>query len=165
MNTGILYISCGVPGSGKSTFLKEMVAPDEIVISRDEIRFSLLRPGEEYFAREKETYERFTTLIRDYINNGISVYADATHLNEKSRYSLLHKLKNKGCKPREVNAIYFNTPLTVCLERNELRKGTKTYVPEEQIEKMFAAYIFPEKYEGFSNIWEVSEDGNVTIIK
>lgn len=161
MPNGILYISCGVPGSGKSTFLKEMKEKNEVIISRDDIRFSLLKEGEEYFAHEKEVYEKFTVLIRDYINKGINVYADATHLNEKSRYLLLKKLKNKGCKPSEINAIYFNVPIDICIERNNTRKGTKTYVPEDSLRNMYSTFTFPEFFEGFSNIWEVNEDGDV----
>ena len=95
------------------------------------------------------------------IRAGFNVYADATHLNEKSRYKLLHGLHNRGCNPSEIVAIYFDVPLEVCKERNNLRLGTKTYVPEEQILKMYSAYTHPHKYEGFSNIYRIDEDGYV----
>ena len=106
--TGILYVVCGTPGSGKSTFLKDIVNDNEKIVSRDEIRFSLLKPGEQYFSHEKEVYIKFLNAITLNIRNGINVYADATHLNEKSRYKLLHGLSNRGCFPFETNAIYFN---------------------------------------------------------
>ena len=163
-NNGILYISCGVPGSGKSTFLKEMKEKNEIIISRDEIRFALLKPGEDYFSHEKEVYARFLHAIAHNIKMGYNVYADATHLNEKSRYSLLHQLYNKGCRPSETNAIYFDVPLSVCLERNECRLGTAAYVPPEQVERMFTQFVPPQKYEGFKNIWSVNLDGDVELI-
>lgn len=163
-SNGILYVSCGVPGSGKSTFLKEMKNKDEIIISRDEIRFALLKPGEEYFSHEREVYAKFLNEITKNIKEGYNVYADATHLNEKSRYSLLHQLCNKGCRPYEIDAIYFDIPLKVCLERNEYRLGTPAYVPKEQIEKMFSQFTPPQRYEGFKNIWSVNSDGDVELI-
>lgn len=161
---GILYISCGPPGSGKSTFLNEMKEENEVVVSRDEIRFSFLKPGEEYFAHEKEAYNKYLQIIKYYINNGINVYADATHLTEKSRYTLIKALKNRGCNPREINAIYFVVPLDICKERNELRRGTRAYVPIYQVENMFCQYVPPNKTEGFSNIWKVDSEGDVEII-
>ena len=78
-NQGILYISCGVPGSGKSTFLNKIKGKDEVIVSRDEIRFSLLKPGENYFAHEEEVFRLFCNKIADYIKQGKDVYADATH--------------------------------------------------------------------------------------
>lgn len=161
MNKGILYICCGVPGSGKSTFLSEMVDSNEKVISRDEIRFSLLKPGEEYFSHEKEVYSTFVKLIAESINHGFNTYADATHLNEKSRYKLFHALKNRGCNPSKKIAIYFNVPLEECKNRNNNRLGTKTYVPENSLIQMYGAYSYPHKYEGFDEIYCVDEDGYV----
>lgn len=166
MNTkGILYICCGVPGSGKTTFLNEMAEENEKVVSRDNIRFALLNEGENYFKHENKVFNLFTETITKYINAGINVYADATHLTQQSRYKLTYKLKNKGCHPSEVNAIYFKVPLVTCLERNEKRRGTKAYVPVDRVEEMFCNYVPPLEFEGFANIWEVDEDGDVTIIK
>lgn len=163
-NNGILYISCGVPGSGKSTFLKEMKGENEVIISRDKIRFSLLKPGEDYFAHEHEVYQKFLQEITKNINKGYNVYADATHLNEKSRYSLLSQLYRRGCKPSETNAIYFDVPLMTCLERNENRLDTPAYVPRGQIRRMAQQFVPPRKHEGFNNIWSVNEDGDVELI-
>lgn len=162
---GILYISCGVPGSGKSTFLNEFKGAEEVIVSRDKIRFTLLKPGEDYFSHEKETYTIFMNDITKNIREGRNVYADATHLNEKSRYQLFHALHIRGCEPSEINAIYFNVPFEVCKERNETRKGTKTYVPESQLIQMYGAFVHPHKYEGFTNIWQVDEDGDVNEVE
>jgi len=164
-NKGILYLSCGVPGSGKSTFLKEMKSEDEIIVSRDEIRFSLLKPGEDYFSHEHEVYARFLRNITNNIRLGHNVYADATHLTEKSRYTLLKHLYNRGCNPSEIDAIYFNVPLETCLERNEARLGTAAYVPPHQVRQMYSSFSPPMYYEGFYNIWEVNSEGDVTLIE
>lgn len=163
--SGILYVCCGVPGSGKTTFLNDIVNEDERIVSRDAIRFSLLNKGEDYFKHEKKVFNLFIETITKYINNNINVYADATHLTQQSRYKLIYNLRNKGCHPAEINAIYFKVPLVTCLERNELRRGTKAYVPIDKIEKMICDYSPPLAFEGFTNIWEVDSEGDVTIIK
>ena len=162
---GILYISCGVPGSGKTTYLKSHIGNNEQLISRDDIRFSLLQEGEEYFKYEKKVFDIFCQTITNYINNGINVYADATHLNEASRNKLLYGLKSKGCKPRAVAAIVFDVPLNICLERNEMRKGTKAYVPPDKVMQMHRNFSIPYYHMPYQVIYKVDENGNVTKMK
>ena len=46
-----LFLMSGVPGAGKSTFLKNRIKKDtSVVISRDVIRFSIVKPEEDYFS-------------------------------------------------------------------------------------------------------------------
>ena len=159
---GILYISSGVPGSGKSTFLKANKSPVERIVSRDEIRFSLLKEGEEYFSHEDEVWDIFIHSIADSINNGINTYADATHLNYFSRMKLLIALEGL-CEPADVKGISFNVPLDVCIERNNKRKGTKAYVPEATLRKMARSFT-PIAPDEFSTSWEVNKDGIISKI-
>lgn len=159
MKKGTLYISCGIPGSGKTTFLNKIKKENEIIVSRDDIRFSLLKEGEEYFSHEKEVFNNFTTTITEYINSGYNVYADATHLNKISRDKLLNALTLKKCSPSSIEAIFFDIPLETCLERNEKRKGTKTYVPRGIIRRMFSSLEEPVE---FSTYWSIDENENIS---
>ena len=156
---GTLYISCGVPGSGKSTFLNRVKKEDEKVVSRDDVRFLFLKEGEEYFSHEKEVFQEFINIITFYVNSGVNVYADATHLNEASRAKLTDALLEAGCQPSAVEAIYFKVPIDICLERNENRKGTKTYVPQNVIRRMYNQMTYPKE---FSKTWIVDENGNIS---
>ena len=72
-----LYVMCGVPGSGKSTFIKnhlfDFVESEDyvVVVSRDDIRFSLLNTDEaisedKYFSKEDEVWEKY---IKDTYSN------------------------------------------------------------------------------------------------
>ena len=55
-----LYLMCGVPGAGKSTFIKKRTRLDHaVVVSRDAIRFSIVKPDEEYFSHEDEVVKIF----------------------------------------------------------------------------------------------------------
>lgn len=85
-----LYILCGIPGSGKSTWARKIVneyGNDKVAwVSRDKIRFDLVKPEEEYFSRETEVMDKFVAEIQNAIEDHIPfILADATHLTRKSR--------------------------------------------------------------------------------
>ena len=61
-----------------------------------------------------------------------------------------------------LEAIYFDVPVAICLNRNENRKGTKTYVPRGIIRRMAASYTFPEFNKPFQKVWKVNKDGEVS---
>ena len=91
-----LWLMCGAPGSGKSYFAKNILANDEhwFYISRDEIRFQILKNDEEYFSHETDVYDCFVKRIQSIIctiEQG-NIIADATHLNKASRMKLLNRL-------------------------------------------------------------------------
>ena len=57
-----LYVICGVPGTGKSTFCKNhltMFGDNVKYVSRDDIRFSIVKENEEYFSHETEVFNKF----------------------------------------------------------------------------------------------------------
>lgn len=148
-----LFVLIGAPGSGKSTYAKKyLLNENTIYVSRDEIRFSLINDEDEYFSREKEVYREFIWQIYDAIHNKHKdVIADATHLNDKSRAKLFSSLPLDFSKI-DVIGVFFNTPLDICIKHNNMRKGTKTYVPISQIRRMFFSIKKPN-YEEYNNIF------------
>ena len=125
-----LYLLMGAPGSGKSTYLKNRFSQlPTAVISRDAIRFSLVKEDEEYFSKEKEVYTEFINQIKEALNFNSEVFADATHLNEISRAKTLRSL-GESLKDVEVNVIWVRVPVQVAIKRNENRIGTRAYVPQ-----------------------------------
>ena len=157
---GILYISAGLPGAGKSTFLKTHKANNEVIVSRDEIRFSLLKEGEEYFKHEEKVFKIFIHQICENILAGKNVYADATHLTPMSQIKVLAPILLETAPP-QINYIYFDVPLDICLERNELRKGTKSFCPRGIIRRMKETADF-QPCSFIDNAWTVDKDGKVS---
>jgi dephospho-CoA kinase len=59
-----VFLICGIPGSGKSTWVKERIAKyGGHHISRDEIRFALLNDTDEYFKQEDKEYYKYLRYI------------------------------------------------------------------------------------------------------
>ena len=157
-----LFIMIGVSGSGKSTFIKNHLS-SAVHISRDEIRFSLLKEDDEYFAKEDKVFSLFAKEIYHNLTLGKDVVADATHINPKSRARLLNRLPDSLKNQVEIIAVYVNTSLETCIKQNENRKG-KAYVPVDVIEKMHKSLIppsFTENHKAFDSIITY-ENGKLT---
>ena len=70
MNQKKVWILSGVPGSGKSTWARKQVAEHGgVYCSRDEVRFSLLKEDEDYFAHEDEVIRLWTEKIHNAIKD------------------------------------------------------------------------------------------------
>lgn len=144
-----LLMMCGVPGSGKSTLAKEIHNKCEIAyVSRDEIRYMLLKSGQNYFDNEKKVRKIFIKMIKTLLENGVSVIADATHLTIKAREAFLWQVSVPNM---EKMVIVCNTPLRLALERNKQRTG-HARVPEQAILDMYERFEIPTILEGFDTV-------------
>ena len=156
-----LWIMSGIPGSGKSTWIRNKVADSNdtaVWVSRDLIRFNLLEENDDYFAKENLVYDCFIEDIKTWLKDDevIDVYADATHLSVKGRAELIKKIA--PFENLEINCVYFNVPLEIALERNEQREG-RAKVPRGVIRRMYYSQVAPTCEEGFEKIFYVNEYG------
>lgn len=150
-----LYLMMGVPGAGKSTFVANHIKKNQIWVSRDTIRFNLVAEEEEYFSRETEVFNCFIKSINSYLSQGVDVFADATHLSVASRRKVLSRITSK---PSSIEVIWIKTDLNAALAQNELRKGTRAYVPPSVIRRTHSQLEAPTFEEGFSTIYEVKKN-------
>lgn len=151
-----VWLLCGIPGSGKSTWVQNKILVDKgIWCSRDNVRLSFLKDGEDYFAHEDIVFENWLLDIQEAINNSNieNIYIDATHLNKKSRNKVLNRLPDTKF---ELIYVVFKTPLEICLERNELRSG-RAHVPKSVIRRMYETFEFPTE----GNIIYINEKGEI----
>ena len=146
-----IIMMIGIPGSGKSHYAKELVKkePDTILLSADEIRkelygdISVQGNGNKVFGI---LFDR----IQKAIDEGQNVILDCT--NTTKRHHTISALKNMGCG--EIMAIWLDTPIEVCIERNNARNDRKEPVPEDVIRKMHERLQMnpPTSGEGFNDI-------------
>ena len=148
-----LFLLCGPPGSGKSTWAKSQIEKSLdktkcVIISRDEIRFSLISDEDEYFSKEDLVFETFIKEINKALQEKDSVYVDATHLSSINRNKVLDRLELAGTNIIPVN---FETSLETCMAQNNLRTGREK-VPERVVKNMwyaFAPATYDEKHKYF----------------
>lgn len=155
-----LWLMSGIPGSGKSTWIQQKIKENGGVwISRDKIRFLLLKDGEDYFSHENEVFDIFVKEIQKSIEdiNVNDIYVDATHLNTNSRAMLLGKIKLH--EDINLNCIVFDVPLEIAIERNEKRTG-RAVVPQSVIRRMYFSKNAPTQEEGFVSVLSIDEHGN-----
>ena len=137
-----LYLMVGAQGSGKSTYAREFReehTPSPIIVSRDAIRFSMVKDGSPYFSKEKAVFKEFIREINEGLDKG-DVIADATHINEVSRMKLINKVDLSKCK---VSCIVVNTDETTAIKRNHLREG-RARVPDSVISENYARFTHPK---------------------
>src|SRR5271170_7459277 len=140
---GFVVLTIGLPGSGKTTWFKRRgVAP----LSSDMLRSILF---------DDITEQRYQGLVFSTLRSLLRArliakmpwnYVDATNLSAHERRQWIKMAKSFGY---EVQAVFFDVPFEVCMERNSRRERN---VNEESMRKMAERLRPPSFKEGFSKI-------------
>ncbi len=136
-------LAIGLPGSGKSAWFKRNnITP----LSTDMLRSLLF---------DDATEQRFQDLVFSNLRSMLKArliarrpmnYVDATNLTPHERQSWIKLAKDFGY---EVQAVYFDVPVEVCLERNQKRERK---VEEDVMRRMAEKLKAPTFDEGFTKI-------------
>ena len=95
-----LVILCGLPGTGKSHFARELVASAPLVWLNSDRTRKLLVARPSYSRREhRRVFSAMHVLTRGYLRDGRSVVFDATNLNEGVRAPLYASAESVGVDP------------------------------------------------------------------
>jgi len=146
----VVFVMCGLPGSGKSTWTKEKHS-DLPIVSRDLIRAKLgftkdadekavLTAGQEKQVTTEEYWQ-----IAKYAKKKQSFIIDDTNSIPKYRKDLIQTLRTYGAKIIGVNV---ETPVEICINR---RRGQ---IPEEAMRRI-AAKRLPLRKEDVDELIEV----------
>lgn len=140
---GIVVLAVGLPGSGKSSWFKRHnITP----LSSDVLRSMLFDdPAEQRF--QDLVFSNLRSMLKArLIARRPTNYVDATNLTPHERNNWVKLAKDFGY---EAQAVFFDVPLEVCIERHNRRDRT---VPEDVMRKMSAKLKAPTFDEGFAKI-------------
>ncbi len=147
---GYVVLAIGLPGSGKTTWYKRRgVTP----LSSDLLRTLLF---------DDITEQRYQGLVFSTLRSLLRArliakmpwnYVDATNLSPHERKQWIKMAKSFGY---EVQAVFFDVPLAVCMERNSKRERVVT---DEIMQKMAERLRPPTFKEGFEKITVVRVKG------
>lgn len=144
MNT--LYLMVGLSASGKSTLAKALAKfHNADLVSSDAIRGELSFVEDQ--SRNEEVFNIFHKRIRDGLNAGHSVIADATNITIKSRKQIIDIAKR--IPNVEIIGVLMATPWEACIARD---CGREHEVGEDVIVKQLKKFQIPFYEEGFDDI-------------
>lgn len=115
------YLMVGLPGSGKSTWIKNNLPKNIVVISRDIIRFNLgFTKGVDQKAvlskdKEDTVTEYEMGMIHNYLTNGNDIAIDDINTG-KYRKNMINYLRSEGA---EVIGVVMDTQLDTCIQRRD----------------------------------------------
>ena len=143
-----LIMLIGIPGSGKTTHSVELSKKyNAKVISSDKVRQTFVG------IEEKDDFPTVYRLWIEELKNGVNVILDATHITPKVRKRTFDALEQYDVEYDKI-AIYFDTPVDVCIKRVEIRNQdpNELFLPLDVIESYGKNIVMPTKEEGFEEI-------------
>jgi predicted kinase len=152
--TNTLVMMCGVPGSGKSTLIKKIIAfqPSYVVLSTDDyIETQAALTGKTYneiFPDAIKDAERAMEVsLQHAIKHDLPIIWDQTNISPKSRKAKLAKVPDFYQKI----AIWFHVPDDDEWKRRLASRPGKT-IPKHILNAMAKDFVIPTVEEGFDSI-------------
>jgi predicted kinase len=151
-----IILVCGLPGSGKSHFAgTHFHQTVRKRVNRKEIRrllFEMTNFGQKWSEKEFASNDEFLVkhverkIIEHLLQTKQKLLIDNTNISQESRKQYLAIAHQAG---RSIGAIFLDTPVQRCLERNRSREDS---VPERVISNLEAEKELPELSEGYREV-------------
>jgi len=154
-----VYILIGVQGSGKSTWARANAERlKAVILASDEVRNELEAEGMDATGKGDLVFGIVEQRLGQWLAQGQNVIVDATHARRRWREKEIAVARAHGAK---VIAVWLDTPLAVCLERNQHKPGGPRWgervVPEQVLLGVARGFEAPEAGE-FHEVWHLRID-------
>ena len=133
----------GLQASGKSTFCRQMLAADHVVVSKD------------HFLKARHRERRQLRLIAEALAEGRNVAVDNTNPSPQEWRPLIEAARAHGATPV---AYWFPPDLPATRHRNALRVG-RARVPDVGLYATLQRLRSPTLDDGFDRLYRVRFDG------
>jgi putative nucleotidyltransferase with HDIG domain len=151
--TAKVYMTVGLPASGKSTWTKENAEKLEAtILSSDEIR-------EKWYGDEstqgdpQKIFDYIYKTAKELLSEGKNVIIDATNISQKRRLQFVREFYEY-----HKVAVYFNTDFFTCIRRDLERSRT---VGHQVIKRMYDNLQVPTYVEGWNEVQYFYETGDI----
>ncbi len=155
-----IVVMCGLPGSGKSHFAgTHFMGTGRLRVNRKELRrllFEMTHFGQKWAEKDFASSDEFLVnhverkIIEHFLQGKKKLLIDNTSMSRESRRHYVTIAHQAG---RSIGAIFLDTPVSRCLERNRSREDS---VPERVISNLQAEKELPDVSEGFAQVLVVT---------
>ena len=155
---------CGIPCSGKSTYVNELKKipfwENAVVLSTDAY---IEKVAQEHNTTYREIFDecideatrQLELALIEAKDRGKNIIYDQTNLTIKTRKKKLSKLPSLYAR----GVIYFDVTLEEALRRNENREGK--YIPKSVLKRMYHQLEVPTLEEGWDYVEKVKSQGTI----
>ncbi|HET6452744.1 MAG TPA: AAA family ATPase [Spirochaetia bacterium] len=155
-----IILVCGLPGCGKSHFAgANFGGTGRLRVNRKELRrllFEMTHFGQKWSEKEFASSDEFLVshvekkIIEHFLQNHKKLLIDNTNMSRESRKHYVLIARQMG---KTVGAIFLDTPIATCMERNRSREDA---MPERLISNLAAEKELPEAAEGYREVLVVT---------
>jgi predicted kinase len=157
-----IIMMIGLPGSGKSSYAKEIIKMDSnkntLIISRDNIREMVAGSYEAYSDYYKRTEPLVMAWVMQMIDTamhaGRTVVLDETNINTRTRSYWIDAFRNmrgENGKPIQIMGLYVETDIELCKERRRFDTKNSSTDWDSVIDRMVSQFEVPTEDE-FDNL-------------
>lgn len=146
MNNTCLYLTVGIPGSGKSTYATEFAVKNNIIYFSSDTLRAHFGTSESDQSVTPQVFSYLKSEVTKLISENISVIVDSTAITKRNRQDFIDIAKKYNVR---CEVLYFKIDLNLAKIRNNSRSRV---VPEYVLDNMYKKLQPPSLTEGIDNI-------------